>query len=218
MRRWRTNCRASCSREACWPRALASPRWPRARRACARSWRQRTRKRNSIRRSKCSGRWGRSWGYWGRTGLPACPTFDRPGGLSYLEVDLGGELHAAWGAEGADHAECRAGDVDAGVAVGLDQIEGVEGFQAKLQLGAAIADEVEILHQAGVHVGETGSADDAASGITGAVGVLRHGLEARGVEVGVDGSRDAGIGVGRIGVGIANHVGTRGGGTGAKQT
>src|ERR1022692_1326996 len=69
MPRWRTNYRANFSTRACWPRASASPRWPRGRRGCARSWRRRTRKRNSTGRWKCFARWERSWGFWRRRGF-----------------------------------------------------------------------------------------------------------------------------------------------------
>src|ERR1035438_7532208 len=79
---------------------------------------------------------------------------DRPGGLSYhewpSEVDLGSELHAARGAIGTDLAERADGDVGAGVAVGFHQIQRVEGFQTNPQLRLPLAQDVEILHQAGI--------------------------------------------------------------------
>src|ERR1035441_5585497 len=99
------------------------------------------------------------------------------------EVDLGSQLHAARGAIGADLAERADRDVGAGVAVGLHQIERVEGFQTELQLRLSLAQDVETLHQAGVQVTETGSADDAAAGIARTIGVLGHGRETDSVEV-----------------------------------
>src|ERR1035441_3586979 len=160
-----------------------------------------------------------------------------PGGLSYQkkagppvwgagwharndwpsEVDLGSQLHAARGSVGADLAERADGDVRAGVSVGLHQVERVESFQTNLQLRLPLAQDVETLHQAGVQVREAGSAHPAADGIAGTVGVLRHSRKAGRVEIQISRRRDAGEGVRRVGVRIANHVGPRAGGAGAQQ-
>src|ERR1019366_1391512 len=146
----------------------------------------------------------------GSKSLPA--DLDRPGGLSYQkkagppvwgagrnarndwpsEVDLGSELHAARGAEGADLAERAHGDVGAGVSVGLHQVERIEGFQTKLQLRLPLAQDVEILHQAGVQVTEAGSAHHAAAGIARTVGVLRHSRKAGRVEIQISRRREIG--------------------------
>src|SRR5664279_1540225 len=60
----------------------------------------------------------------------------------HSEVDLGSQLHAARGAEGTDLAERADCDVGAGVAVGFNQVERVEAFQAELQLRLSLAQDV----------------------------------------------------------------------------